>query len=227
MCGVAGVYGTVHGFLFVAWAVMPPMADGSVYVGDVDVTRMSVRKISELGVGHVPEDRNKDGLVNEFTVADNTVLNHYQHKPFSRHGLRNEAAIHSHAEELVVAFDVRTSGVDVPVSTLSGGNQQKVIIAREFDATLKCLLVAQPTRGVDVGSIEFIHNQLISLRDAGVAVLLVSAELDEVMSLSDRIGVLFRGQIAAVFDAAAADRFELGHLMATGDSIDAQTTGVS
>ncbi len=216
--GVAGVEGNGQRELVEALAGMRPKAGGSVHVGDVDITRKSVRKIDELGVGHVPEDRNKHGLVGEFTVADNAVLNHYHRKEFSRGGLRHEDAIRRHAEELVEMFDIRTSGVEVPASTLSGGNQQKIIIAREFDSDLKCLLVAQPTRGVDVGSIEFIHNQLIALRDAGVAVLLVSAELDEVMSLSDRIGVLYRGRIVGVFDGASADRSELGILMATGGS---------
>jgi simple sugar transport system ATP-binding protein len=155
--------------------------------------------------------------VGPYTIADNLVLNRYYKTPFSRRGVRQSGPVNDEATALVEQFDVRTPGIDVAVETLSGGNQQKVIIARELTGDVKVLIVAQPTRGLDVGSIEFIHKQIIGLRDQGVAVLLVSAELDEIMSLSDRIGVLYRGRLVGVYDGKAATRAQLGYVMATGD----------
>ena len=160
--------------------------------------------------------------VGAYSIADNLVLNRYHPTPFARRFVRNTAAVAAEAEELVEQFDVRTPGIDVPVDNLSGGNQQKVIVARELTGDVKLLIVAQPTRGLDVGSIEFIHNQIIALRDAGVGVLLVSAELDEILSLSDRIGVLYRGRLVGTFDAADTSREQLGYLMATGASPDTE-----
>jgi simple sugar transport system ATP-binding protein len=136
--------------------------------------------------------------------------------PFAKRGLRREKAVADQATTLVEQFDVRTPSAEVPVGTLSGGNQQKVIIARELTGDLKLLVVAQPTRGLDVGSIEFIHRRIIEMRDRGVAVLLVSAELDEVLNLSDRIGVIYRGALVGTFDRAEATRDRLGLFMASG-----------
>jgi len=144
------------------------------------------------------------------------VLNRYYRAPFSRRGIRNQEAIFAEASRRVEQFDVRTPGVDVPVRNLSGGNQQKVIVARELSGETPLLVVSQPTRGLDVGSIEFIHQHLIGMRDAGAAVLLVSAELDEILSLSDRIGVIYRGRLVGEFDGATATRERVGYLMATG-----------
>ena len=214
--GVAGVEGNGQRELIEAVTGMRPKATGHVEILGTDATKLSPRQITELGTAHIPEDRSKHGVVGSYSIADNLVLNRYHHAPFSRRGVRNPAAIAAEAEELVEAFDVRTPGIDVPVENLSGGNQQKVIVARELAGDAKALFVAQPTRGLDVGSIEFIHKQIIALRDQGAAVLLVSAELDEILSLSDRIGVLYRGRLVGTFDAAATSREELGYLMATG-----------
>ena len=221
--GVAGVEGNGQREMVEAIAGMRPKTAGTVEILGKDATRMSPRRITELGMGHIPEDRNKHGLVGPYTIADNLVLNRYHHPPFSRRGMRDVEAVAVEAEKLVEQFDIRTPGIDVAVETLSGGNQQKVIVARELTGDVKALLVAQPTRGLDVGSIEFIHNQIIALRDQGVGVLLVSAELDEILSLSDRIGVLYRGRLVGTFEGADATREQLGYLMATGASPDTET----
>ena len=144
------------------------------------------------------------------------VLTSYHRAPYSRGLLRNDAAIRRMADERIQAFDVRTTSAENKANTLSGGNQQKVVVAREFDRELRLLVLDQPTRGLDVGSIEFIHRQVIAKRDAGTAILLVSAELDEVLELSDRIAVIYRGRLVAVRDARTADKNEIGILMATG-----------
>jgi simple sugar transport system ATP-binding protein len=193
---------------------------GQVEILGEDATKMSPRKITELGVAHVPEDRSKHGLVSSYSIADNIVLNSYYKAPFARRGLRQRAAIDERATDLVERYDVRTPGIDVPVETLSGGNQQKVIIARELGHDVDLVIVAQPTRGLDVGSIEFIHKRIIEMRDAGAAVLLVSAELDEILSLSDRIGVIYRGRLVGTFESEDATRERLGLLMATGHQDD-------
>ena len=218
--GIAGVEGNGQRELVEAICGMRPAAGGRVEILGQNTTGWSPRKINELGVAHVPENRNKHGVVSQYSIADNLVLNRYHHRRFSRRGVRNGAAINAEAEVLVEQFDVRTPGVDATIDTLSGGNQQKVIVARELTGDLRALVVAQPTRGLDVGSIEFIHLKIIELRDQGVGVLLVSAELDEIMSLSDRIGVLYRGKLVGTVDAADATREELGLLMATGTQED-------
>jgi simple sugar transport system ATP-binding protein len=220
--GVAGVEGNGQRELVEAVTGMRPKVAGRVEILGTDATRMSPRQITELGTAHIPEDRNKHGLVGPYTIADNLVINRYHHAPFSHRGVRNQAAIAAEAEQLVEAFDVRTPGIDVPVENLSGGNQQKVIVARELSGGVKAIFVAQPTRGLDVGSIEFIHSQIIALRDQGAAVLLVSAELDEILSLSDRIGVLYRGRLVGQFDGEDATREQLGYLMATGSTPDTE-----
>jgi simple sugar transport system ATP-binding protein len=144
------------------------------------------------------------------------VLTAYHRAPYARGILRNETAIQADAAERIASYDVRTPSASVAASTLSGGNQQKIVVAREFNRDLKLLVLDQPTRGLDVGSIEFIHRQAVLKRDAGTAILLVSAELDEVLELSDRIAVMYRGQIVATLDARTADKNEVGLLMATG-----------
>ena len=214
--GVAGVEGNGQRELVEAITGMRKSVAGSVEILGHDATRMTPRQITELGTAHVPEDRNKHGLVGPYTIADNLVLNRYYQKRFAHRGIRNTNAIDEEATTLIDEFDIRTPGIDVAVETLSGGNQQKVIIARELSGDVKVLVVAQPTRGLDVGSIEFIHKQIIELRDRGVGVLLVSAELDEILSLSDRIGVLYRGRLVGTFEGAEATRERLGYLMATG-----------
>ncbi len=220
--GVAGVEGNGQRELVEAITGLRRIVGGRVEILGRDTTRMTPRQITELGAAHVPEDRNKHGLVGPYSVADNLVLNRYYQKQFSRRGIRNTKAINDEATVLVEQYDIRTPGIDVPVETLSGGNQQKVIIARELSGDVKVLVAAQPTRGLDVGSIEFIHSQIIELRDRGVGVLLVSAELDEILALSDRIGVLYRGRLVGAFDGKDATREQLGYLMATGASPDSE-----
>jgi len=214
--GIAGVEGNGQRELVEALMGMRAKRSGGVVICGRNVTHASPREVIEIGVGHVPEDRGKHGLVGPFSIADNLVLNRYRRRPFARRGLRDDAAIRRRAVELVREFDVRTPGPDVPVANLSGGNQQKVIIARELTGDVKLLVVAQPTRGLDVGSIEFIHRRIIEMRDAGAAVLLVSAELDEVLNLSDRIGVIYRGTLVGSFDRADATRDQIGLFMASG-----------
>ena len=214
--GIAGVEGNGQRELVEALMGMRPKRRGGVVISGRNATNMSPREILALGVGHVPEDRAKHGVVAPFSIADNLVLNSYRQAPFSRRGIRNDAAIREHATRMVSEFDVRTPGTDVPVGNLSGGNQQKVIVARELSGVVKLLVVAQPTRGLDVGSIEFIHRRIIDRRDQGAAVLLVSAELDEILTLADRIGVIYRGTLVETLDRADATRDHIGLLMASG-----------
>ncbi len=214
--GVAGVEGNGQRELVEALAGMRPVVSGEVTLKGRSLVGLDPRAIAELGVGHIPEDRSRHGLIAPFSITDNLVLNQYHRAPFSRRLVRNRGAMARHAVELVERFDIRTPGVDVPVGQLSGGNQQKVVVAREMSRPLEVLLVAQPTRGLDVGSIEFIHSQLVRMRDRGTAIVLVSAELDEVMGLSDTIGVLYRGRMVATMDGAEADRNRIGLLMASG-----------
>jgi len=214
--GIAGVEGNGQRELVEAITGMRHKIGGRVEILGHDATKLSPREITELGTAHIPEDRGKHGLVGSYSVADNLVLNRYHQSPFSRRGIRQVGAIDAEAERLVRRFDVRTPGIDVAAETLSGGNQQKLIVARELTGDVHVLFVAQPTRGLDVGSIEFIHQQIIALRDQGAGVLLVSAELDEILALSDRIGVLYRGRLVGAFDGGVATRQDLGYLMATG-----------
>jgi len=212
--GVAGVQGNGQTELVRALTGLLKVDAGTIRIGGEDVTNASPRKILDVGVAHVPEDRQADGLVLSFPVAENFILNTYNKEPFASSGRLQEQVILSHAEELVKEFDVRTPGVLTPVKNLSGGNQQKVIVAREFSRPIRLLIAAQPTRGIDVGSIEYIHKRIIQKRDEGTAVLLVSSELDEVMSLSDRIAVMFAGQIIGIVDADKVTREEIGLMMA-------------
>jgi len=168
-------------------------------------------------VAHVPEDRQRDGLVLSYPVADNMVLNTYYLSPFARGVVIQQPEVDKAAAERVQQFDVRTPGIATSAGSLSGGNQQKVIVAREFSRPIKLLIAAQPTRGLDVGSIEYIHGRIIEKRGQGCAVLLVSTELDEVLALSDRIAVMYRGRIVAVVEAAEVTKEYLGLLMAGVD----------
>jgi simple sugar transport system ATP-binding protein len=211
--GIAGVQGNGQTELIAAVTGLRPPVAGTITIAGVDVTTATPRQISELGVGHIPEDRQREGLVSSYPLTDNAVLELYHQEPFARGIVANERAITAHANALIRDFDVRTPSAMVPASSLSGGNQQKLIVAREFSRPLKLLVAAQPTRGIDVGSIEFIHQQIVRKRDEGVAVLVVSAELDEILALSDRIAVMNQGRIVATIPAAEADREQLGLLM--------------
>jgi ABC-type uncharacterized transport system ATPase subunit len=187
---------------------------GKIDLLGTDITHASPREITELGSAHVPEDRQQDGLVLPFSVADNLVLNTYYLPPFSEGIFLQQDAILESAEERIEQFDIRTPSALTPAGSLSGGNQQKVIVAREFSRPIKFLVASQPTRGLDVGSIEYIHKRIVAKRDEGTAVLLVSPELDEIMELSDRIAVMFRGKIMAVVPGSDATKEQIGLLMA-------------
>ena len=215
--GIAGVAGNGQAELVEALNGLRRATGGTVRLVDQDVTNHSSRDLSERGIAYIPGDRQRYGLVLPYPIEDNLVLTDYYHPPFSRRGIIDEKAITKRASELIPEFDIRTPSGAVAASTLSGGNQQKVIVAREFSRDLKLLVADQPTRGIDVGSIEFIHKQIVAKRDAGTAVLLVSAELDEVMELSDRIGVMYRGRLVAILDGATAEKDRVGLIMATGN----------
>lgn len=222
--GVAGVEGNGQRELVEAIAGMRPLAAGRITLGETDLTRSSAYATNEAGVSHIPEDRERHGLVGSYSIANNLVLNCYEDEPFSRRGIRNTSAIREHAEALRTEFDIRSPGVDTSAAALSGGNKQKVVVAREIAARPRLLVAAQPTRGVDVGSIEFIHRRIVQARDEGAAVLLVSAELDEVISLSDRIAVIHGGRVIAELPGGDVDRTTIGRLMA-GDPDDADLVG--
>ena len=212
--GIAGVQGNGQTELVEAITGLQTLTSGSVKLLDRDITAHSPRAITEGGVAYIPEDRKGTGLVLSYSICDNLVLSSYYNPPFTTGLTLNQAAMRSNAEELIKTFDVRTPSAQTSAGSLSGGNQQKIIVAREFSRANKLLLAAQPTRGIDVGSIEFIHNSIIAQRDAGVAVLLVSAELDEVLSLADRVAVMYHGKIMATLPAAEATRERVGLLMA-------------
>jgi simple sugar transport system ATP-binding protein len=214
--GIAGVEGNGQRELVEALAGMRPKQAGRVVIDGHDVTHATPREVIELGVGHVPEDRTKHGLVGPFPISDNLILNQFRNMPFARRGIRHDNEIAAHARTLVEHYDIRTPSPFLPVQTLSGGNQQKVIIARELNGVDRLLIVAQPTRGLDVGSVEFIHRRIIEMRDQGAAVLLVSAELDEVLNLADRVGVIYRGSLVANLDRSEVTRDQIGLYMASG-----------
>ncbi len=213
--GIAGVQGNGQTELVEAITGLRPAVGGKIEILGQDVTTANPRRIIESGVAHVPEDRQKHGLVMSYPLVDNMVLSTYYRPPFSGNGVTiDNKAIDKNGRRLVAEFDVRTPSEYALAGTLSGGNQQKVIVAREFSRPSKLVIAAQPTRGLDVGSTEFIHQRLVQQRDAGSAILLISVELDEILSLSDRIAVLYKGQIIDTLPAAEATPEHLGLLMA-------------
>ena len=212
--GVAGVQGNGQTELVEVLTGLLPASGGSVRILGQDVTNVKPREVTELGVAHIPEDRQRDGLVLSFPIYDNLILQTYYLPPFAQRAGIQFDQVYKYAERVSKEFDVRTPSIAIPAQNLSGGNQQKVIVAREFSRPIKLLIAAQPTRGLDVGSIEYIHRRLIEKRDEGVAVLLVSVELDEIMAVSDRIAVMYEGQIVGTVDADKVSREELGLLMA-------------
>ncbi len=212
--GVAGVEGNGQRELVEALAGMRKVVSGRMALGDLDLTKANPHETHHAGVGHVPENREKHGLVGSYSIADNLVLNEFDQAPYAKNGVRQFDAVRANAERLRDEFDIRSSGVMQSAGSLSGGNKQKVVVAREMSFKPRLLMAAQPTRGVDVGSIEFIHRRIVDARDEGAAVLLVSAELDEILSLSDRIAVVHGGTVVAEMDGKDADRTEIGRLMA-------------
>ena len=214
--GVAGIDGNGQSELIQAITGLRKVKSGSIKIKGREVVGLSPRKITEMQVSHVPEDRHRDGLVLEMMLSENIVLQTYYKEPLSNKGVLNYNQINSYARKLMEEFDVRAASELVPAGALSGGNQQKAIIAREVDRNPDLLIVSQPTRGLDVGAIEYIHKRLISERDKGKAVLVVSFELDEILNLSDRIAVIHDGKIQGIVKPSETNKQELGILMAGG-----------
>jgi general nucleoside transport system ATP-binding protein len=212
--GIAGVQGNGQTELVEALTGLLPAQSGHVFLSGKDLTNHTPRDFTMTGLAHIPEDRQRHGLVLSYTVVDNMVLCDYYHAPYSKHGVIQPQVLEANAVKLINDYDVRTPSPYNPAGKLSGGNQQKVIVARELSRPVKLLVANQPTRGLDVGSIEYIHKEIIAMRDRGVAVLVISAELDEVMALSDRIAVMYRGQIVTTVPAGEVTREQLGLWMA-------------
>jgi simple sugar transport system ATP-binding protein len=211
---VAGVQGNGQTELVEALTGLRPKLEGRVLLSGRDITHATPNEVLDAGVAHIPEDRQRDGLIERFSIADNLVLDTFDQPPFAKGFVRDGRAVIQAARQRVQAFDIRTPAVEIAASTLSGGNQQKVVVARELSRPISLLIASQPTRGLDVGSIEYIHEQIVHQRDEGIAVLIVSSELDEVMALADRIAVMYRGRIVAILPREEATREGLGLLMA-------------
>ena len=217
--GIAGVEGNGQTELIEALAglIDPSRLSGTISFEGKDIAQQDARLRRELGIAHIPEDRHRRGLLLEFSLAENSILGVHYRKPIvAAGGFLDNESIRRRADEIIEAFDVRPANASLPARALSGGNQQKLIIGREFDVHPKLLLVSQPTRGVDIGAIEFIHRKLVALRDSGCAVLLVSAELEEVTSLSDRLLIIHEGRIVGEVDPKVATIEEIGLLMTRG-----------
>ena len=212
--GIAGVQGNGQTELVKAITGLSHPMSGKMNLLGQDISKATPRTITEIGSAHIPEDRQRDGLVLTATIADNMILNTYYQKPFAKHVMIQEEKVLENAEKIIHNFDVRTPSPLIPVGSLSGGNQQKVIVGREFSRPIKFLVASQPTRGLDVGSVEYIHTRLLEKREDGCAILLVSTELDEILELSDRIAVMFDGEIIAIVDGDTATKEQIGLLMA-------------
>ncbi|HTX83843.1 MAG TPA: ABC transporter ATP-binding protein [Streptosporangiaceae bacterium] len=221
--GIAGVQGNGQTELCEALMGLRP-ATGSVQLDSQEISAASTKDRLRAGIGYIPEDRQEDGLVGAFPVADNLVLDVYDQPPYARRIAMSPDAVRKTATQLVAEYDVRTSSVLTPAGTLSGGNQQKVVVARELSRPNKLLLASQPTRGLDVGSIEFVHSEIVKQRDRGVAVIIVSSELDEIYALSDRIAVMYEGKIVGICPPDIPEQ-ELGLLMAGATTADGQGNG--
>ncbi len=222
--GVAGVQGNGQTELCEALLGLVPAAAGSVRLEGRDLTHATPRQRLHSGVGYIPEDRQEDGLVAGFSVAENLILDVYNEPPYSSGIALDLGTTNQTAAERVADFDIRTTSTETPVGTLSGGNQQKVILAREIGREVRLLVASQPTRGLDVGSIEFVHRRIVEQRDRGLAVLLISSELDEIYALSDRIAVMYEGKITGFRDPDVPAE-ELGMLMAGATDADAAASG--
>jgi general nucleoside transport system ATP-binding protein len=212
--GVAGVEGNGQDQLIEAILGLRHPRHGRVLLGPRDITGDGTKRVLRAGVGHIAADRHTMGVIADLNIADNLILSDYDRPPFARGLLRQIATVVEHARKLIRSFDIRAETPEQPLASLSGGNQQKVVVARELDGDPKLLVASQPTRGVDVGSIEFIHRQLIRRRDEGMAVLLVSSELDEILSLADRVAVMYGGRVVAVLEGDEIDSQRIGLLMA-------------
>ena len=213
--GIAGVEGNGQSELIEAITGLRKSESGTINFKNKDITRESIRNRINSGIAHIPEDRHKRGLVLDYTIEENMVLEVYDKKPFSNKGLLNKKEIKKYAEKIIDEFDVRSGeGAESIARSLSGGNQQKAIIGREIELNPELLIAAQPTRGLDVGSIEYIHKRLVEQRDSGKAVLLVSLELDEILNVSDRIAIINNGELIGVVNADETNENEVGLMMA-------------
>ncbi|HFZ4379619.1 TPA: ABC transporter ATP-binding protein [Streptococcus pneumoniae] len=215
--GIAGIDGNGQSELIQAITGLRKVESGSIELKGDSIVGLHPRQITELSVGHVPEDRHRDGLILEMMISENIALQTYYKEPHSKNGILNYSNITSYAKKLMEEFDVRAASELVPAAALSGGNQQKAIIAREIDRDPDLLIVSQPTRGLDVDAIEYIHKRLIEERDNGKAVLVVSFELDEILNVSDRIAVIHDGKIQGIVSPETTNKQELGVLMAGGN----------
>jgi len=222
--GIAGVDGNGQSELFYGLTGLCPVVSGKIILSGVDITNMSIRERIEQGLGHVPEDRQKHGLVSDFSISENCAIKNYYLPPLTkRFGLLDFPLMKKNAQTLIKQFDIRAGeGADTPAGSLSGGNQQKVIVAREISLSPKVLLVAQPTRGLDVGAIEYIRKRILDEREKGRAILLVSFELDEIMNLCDRIATISKGSIVGTYKQGEVTEREIGLMMAGSKKGDAQ-----
>ncbi|MCK2156958.1 MULTISPECIES: ABC transporter ATP-binding protein [Exiguobacterium] len=214
--GIAGIDGNGQTELIEAITGLRKADSGEIFLNNKSIKNLKPRKVTEAGVGHIPQDRHKHGLVLDYSIGHNMVLQTYYQKPYSKAGIMNYGQVMEKAKTLIEKFDVRTPSPETFARALSGGNQQKAIIAREVDRSPDLLIAAQPTRGLDVGAIEFIHEQLVLEREKGRAVLLISFELEEILQVSDRIAVLYEGRTVAFLDPKETNEIELGFLMAGG-----------
>jgi len=211
---IAGIEGNGQTDLVYALTGLSPIDSGEIIMENKDISKSTIRKRTESGIAHIPEDRHKHGLVLDYSLGYNLILQNYYTKPFQKVGFLKRLAISEHARKLIKRFDIRSGqGEDTPARNMSGGNQQKIIIAREIDCDPKLLVAVQPTRGLDVGAIEYIHRQLLAQRDSGKAVLLISLELEEVMNVADRILVMYEGEIVADVNPKEVTFQELGLYM--------------
>ena len=210
---IAGVQGNGQTELVEAIVGLRAIDAGEMSIGGERIEHATPRHIADLGVAHIPEDRGRDGLINQMTVAENYILDTYHREPYSRRGLFDLRAVAARAKQGVVDFDIRTPSIETTAASLSGGNQQKVVVAREFSRPVRLVVAAQPTRGLDVGSIEYIHRRLVEQRDAGAAILIVCTELDEVLAVGDRVAVMYEGRIVGVLAGAEATYEAIGLLM--------------
>lgn len=214
--GIAGIEGNGQTELIEAIAGLLPVSGGTIEFSGKDISKFSVRRRTEMGIAHIPEDRHKRGLLLDSDLEENAILGVHYRPPVASGGFLNSSAIETRTMEIIENFDVRPPNPQLFAKNLSGGNQQKLIIGREFELNPKLLLVSQPTRGVDIGAIEFIHRKLIALRDAGSAILLVSAELEEVTALADRLLVIYKGKFVGEVDPKTTGKEEIGLLMTGG-----------
>lgn len=212
--GIAGIDGNGQTELIEAITGLRKIRSGTVKLKGIDITQMPIRSCTEMGIGHIPQDRHKHGLILDFKLDENIVLQTYYKKPYANSGIINQIAVKQKAEQIIEEFDVRSGkGANTLVRSMSGGNQQKAIVGREIDRSPDLLIAAQPTRGLDVGAIEYIHKRIVAQRDQGKAVLLISLELDEILNVSDRIAVIYEGKIVGIVKPEQTDENEVGLMM--------------